>query len=69
MIMLVIGCYILLAFYEYVPLFKQKLLTDFWANITLGVLSFTAAILLCLDIKIPSPALPIQGIITSIFGR
>ncbi|MHB8065981.1 MAG: hypothetical protein ACYDG2_25745 [Ruminiclostridium sp.] len=69
MCILVVLAYALLVIYEFIPLYKQKLWHDFWTNAVLGVFSFTVAILLCLDVKIPSPAKPIQELITSIFGK
>jgi hypothetical protein len=69
MFVLAIIAYTLLVFYEFIPLYKQKLWHDFWANTVLGIFSFTITILLCLDVKIPSPVRPIQELITSIFGK
>ncbi|NLK86936.1 MAG: hypothetical protein GX279_05540 [Clostridiaceae bacterium] len=68
MILLVIFSYALLAVYEFVPLYKQKLWKDFWSNTVLWALSFTSAILLCFDIKIPSPSPFIKSVIDSIMG-
>ena len=64
----VIG-YSFLAIYEFIPLYKQKLWHDFLLNVILGFFSFTIAILLCLNIKIPSPVKPIRDFIISIFGK
>jgi hypothetical protein len=69
MLIIVIIGYTFLVIYEFIPLFKQKLWHDFWVNATLGILSLTIAILLCMDVKIPSPAKPIQKFITAIFGK
>ncbi|WP_010248644.1 hypothetical protein [Acetivibrio cellulolyticus] len=69
MLILVIMMYSLLAIFEFRLLYKQKRWNDFWTNTVLGIFSLTAAILLCLNVKIPSPAKPIQNIITSIFGK
>jgi hypothetical protein len=69
MFVLAIMAYTLLVFYEFIPLYKQKLWRDFWVNTVLGVFSFTIAILLCLEVKIPSPVKPIRDLITSIFGK
>jgi len=69
MFVLAIIGYAFLAIYEFIPLYKQKLWHDFWTNIALGIFSFTIAILLCLDVKIPSPEKPIRELITSIFGK
>lgn len=69
MIALVVMGYSILGFFEFSPLLKQKLWRDFWMDAILGVLSFTIAILLCLDVKIPSPEKPIRELITSVFGK
>nr|WP_255575531.1 hypothetical protein [Caproiciproducens faecalis] len=61
--------YFFLAVYDLIPLYKQKLWRDFWVTAILGTFSFTIAILLCLNVKIPSPEQPIRELITSIFGK
>lgn len=61
--------YALLSIYEFVPLYKQKLWTDFWVNTVLTTVSFVIAILLCFNVKIPSPQAPIGMLVTSIFGK
>lgn len=68
-ILLVIIVYIFLVVYEFVPLYKQKLWRDFWTNALLVIFSFTIAILLCMDVVIPSPVKPIRDLIISIFGK
>lgn len=62
-------CYVVLALYEFIPLYKQKKWKDFWVNAFLAIFSLTIAILLSLGIKIPSPSKPIQEAVTSIFGK
>ena len=69
MFVLAIIGYAFLAIYEFIPLYKQKLWHDFWANTVLGIFSFTIIMLLCLGVKIPSPVEPIRDLITSIFGK
>lgn len=69
MFILVIIGYSLLAIYEFIPLYKQKLWRDFWVNTAIGIFSFTIALLLSLDVRIPSPAQPIAELIISIFGK
>lgn len=69
MLILALLGYTFLAIYEFIPLYKQKLWHDFWTNAVLGIFSLTFAILLCLDVKIPSPIQPIQDLIISIFGK
>jgi hypothetical protein len=69
MIIFVIIAYSVLAIFEFRLLYKQKYWNDFWTNAVLGVLSITIAVLLCLNVKIPSPAKPIKNFVTSIFGK
>ncbi len=69
MFALAIVGYSLLVVVDLVPLYKRKIRRDFWANAILGAFSFTIAILLCLNVKIPSPEQPIRELITSIFGK
>jgi hypothetical protein len=69
MLILVIMLYSLLAIFEFRILYKQKRWNDFWTNAVLGIFSLTVAILLCLNVKIPSPVKPIQNLVTSIFGK
>lgn len=68
LILVIIG-YLLLAIYEFIPLYRQKLWHDFWVNVILWTFSFTLIILLCLNVKIPSPETPIRELIISIFGK
>jgi hypothetical protein len=68
MIILVIISYVLLAVYEFIPLYKQKLWKDFWTNAALWTLSFSIAAMISLGIDIPSPAKPIKKVIESIIG-
>lgn len=69
MIILVIAAYSLLIIYEFVPLFKQKLYKEFLVNAFLCLLSLSAAVLITLDIEVPSPSKPIEAVIINIFGR
>jgi len=66
---LAIIAYSLLAIFDLKPLYKQKLWHDFWANTVIGTFSFAIIVLLCLNVKIPSPEQPIRELITSIFGK
>ncbi len=69
MCVLAIAAYSLLGAYELIPLYKQKLWRDFWVNAALGSLAFAITLLLCFDVKIPSPEQPIREFITSLFGK
>jgi hypothetical protein len=69
MFVLAIIGYTILIIYEFIPLYKQKLSRDFWADTVIGILSFTIAILLCMDVRIPSPEKPIREFIFMIYGK
>jgi hypothetical protein len=69
MLLFTIIVYCILATYEFIPLYREKLWNDFLTNAVLWLSSFTFAILLCLDVKIPSPEEPIREFITSLFGK
>lgn len=69
MIIITIFFYGLLAAYELIPLYKQKLWRDLWITFLLGGCSFTFAILLTLGIKVPSPSEPIRQVVSLIFGK
>ncbi|NLD46363.1 MAG: hypothetical protein GX660_04080 [Clostridiaceae bacterium] len=69
MLILVIIGYTVLAVYEFVPLYSKKQWRDFWVNIGVGLFSMVIAVMLSLNVKIPSPADPIKEIITFMFGK
>jgi len=61
--------YFILVVFDLLPLYKQKSRRDFWANALIGTVSFAIVMLLCFNVKIPSPEQPIRELITSIFGK
>jgi hypothetical protein len=69
MIVLIIIGYSLLALYEFIPLYHQKQWQVFWVNATFGFCSFSIAILLSFDIKVPSPSEPIKNIVLFVIGK
>jgi hypothetical protein len=69
MFVLAIIGYTILIIYEFIPLYRKKLWRDFWADTVIGILSFTIAILLCMDVRIPSPEKPIREFIFMIYGK
>ncbi len=69
MIVFVIIGYVFLVIFTFIPLYKKKLWADFWVNIILGALSVTMAVLISLNVNIPSPAKPIEHFISSILGK
>lgn len=58
-----------LAIYEFVPLYKEKRWGDFAANAVLWTISLTIVMLLCFNVDLPSPQIPIQKLISSILGK
>jgi hypothetical protein len=69
MCFLVSVMYCLLAIYEFIPLYKNKEKNDLLINSILFIMSFVIAILLCVGIKIPSPAPYIEKIVTLLVGK
>lgn len=69
MFIIIILIYAILASYEMIPLYKQKLSKDFWVNTVLTSTSLLIAILMSLNVKIPSPAKPIEKIISFFIGK
>ena len=64
MVIITVLGYILLGIYEFVPLYKEGKWAEFKVNLGLGIVSFTVAVLLSLDVKIPSPGKPIAEFYT-----
>lgn len=69
MIVLTVIGYALLVVFEFLPLYKKKLWRDFWTDTLIGTFSIVVAILLSLNVNIPSPVKPIGEFIISIFGK
>lgn len=69
MFLLVIAAYTVCFMLEFIPLYKKKLRRDLWANAVLLIISFTVALLLSLNVKIPSPTKPITEFIEFIIGK
>lgn len=69
MLILIIIIYTAMAFYEFIPLYKEKQWRDFRVNAVLFSISFIVIVLLDFKVYIPSPARPIQDFIISIFGK
>jgi 4-hydroxybenzoate polyprenyltransferase len=69
MVIIVIASYMVLAIFEFVPLYKEKQFPDLWVNGALFFLSFVVGILLCIGVDIPSPSTPIREVVISIFGK
>ncbi len=69
MVYLVIIAYITLVIFEFIPLYRKKIWLDFWINAVIALFSFSIAVLLSLNVKIPSPEKPIREFIISVFGK
>lgn len=60
--------YIFFIIIDLIPLYQNKRWKSFWAYSSLLLISYTILLLIVLDVKIPSPAVPIKNAITAIFG-
>ncbi len=69
MVIIVILVYCIYAYIHLVPMYKNEAGRDFWVNLTITILSFIVAILLSLDVELPSPANFIKNSITAILGK
>jgi hypothetical protein len=69
MLILVIIGYSFIAAFDLIPLYKKKYWRDFWVCMSLWTFGFLLALLLCANVKIPSPEKPVREFITSIFGK
>ncbi|MDD7792877.1 hypothetical protein [Clostridium sp. 'White wine YQ'] len=67
MIAIVIFSYIVIVFFDLIELYKNNIKRDFYVALILCITSFVVAILLSLDVKIPSPAKPIADFIKYLF--
>jgi len=64
---LVVVAYAFIGFIEWKPLLKNGDKKGFAVNLGLTVISFVIAILLSLNVKIPSPAKPISDLVRMLF--
>ncbi len=69
MYILIILGYLIIGVFEIVPLVKHKQIKELVVYSILFSFAFTLSLLLSLDVKIPSPAIPIENIIKSIIGK
>ncbi len=69
MIILVILAYALLIYFDLIPLYRKKYRRDFWVNTVLTLFTFGIAVLISLDVAIPSPVYPIKSLISLIIGK
>jgi hypothetical protein len=53
---------------DLVPVFKQKQWLIFWVYTILTAIVYVSALLIVVDIKIPSPAPLIKEIVTKVWG-
>lgn len=61
--------YALLGIYEFIPLYKERKWKEFKMNLVLGITSFIVAMLISLDVKIPSPVKPIEKLLSGLMGK
>ena len=69
MFLLVIISYIIVMFFESIPLLKEKKSGKIILYFSLIIFSMIISILLSLGVQLPSPSTPIKNIIVSIFGK
>lgn len=69
MVILVIISFLILIFFETVPLFKQNNKGKIIFYFILITFSMIISILLTLGVNLPSPSNPIKNIVISIFGK
>lgn len=69
MIVLVILAYGFIIYFDLIPLYRKKYRRDFWVNTALTLFTFGIAVLISLDVNIPSPVYPIKSLISSIIGK
>lgn len=67
-ILLITLIIILFILIDLVPVAKEKQWLIFWVYTSLIVLVYVSALLIELEIKIPSPAVPLKKIIETILG-
>lgn len=60
--------YIYFVIADLIPLYQNKRLKLAWTYSSILLISYTLLILIVLEVKIPSPAVPIKNVITAIFG-
>lgn len=59
---------ILFIIFDLLPIYEQKQQKAFWVYVILNAFAFIIFIFIALDIKLPSPAMPIKKVVSSIFG-
>jgi hypothetical protein len=69
MVVFVIISYILIIFFETVPLLKQKNKGKIILYFSLIIFSMIISILVALKVQLPSPSNGIKNIVESIFGK
>lgn len=68
MIFIVLIGYALIVFLDIIPTYKDGTRKEFWVSTGILSVSFVLFILLSFEVQIPSPADPLEQLITTIFG-
>lgn len=68
MIPFTVIAYIIIVLIDQVQVIKDGYKKDFWVSSCMCLISFTIALLLIIDVRIPSPAKPIKQIVLFILG-
>ncbi len=68
LILLYTLAYIFFVFIDLIPLYQSKCWKLFWTYSILMTVSYIIIFLIVLEVKIPSPAVPIKKAVSAIFG-
>lgn len=69
MLVIVVLIYLIIIYLEFKPLLGKKDKAVLWLKGGLTLISFAIAVLLSLDVHIPSPTQPIESVSTYFFGK
>lgn len=69
MFVLVILIYLLIAYIELTPLYRNKKVKELILSSILITSAFVISLLLSLGVKVPSPAKPIEKIVLFVLGK
>ncbi|WP_178024252.1 hypothetical protein [uncultured Paenibacillus sp.] len=69
MILFTVFAYIVVVLLDQVQTYKNGHKKDFYVSCAMCLLSFTVALLLASDVKLPSPSRPIEEWVSLLFGH
>lgn len=68
MFVLVLLAYALVVLFDTIPIYKDATRKEFWVSSGILAFSLIIAILFSLDVKLPSPAVPLGQLVKKIYG-